>query len=91
VAAETPVGSDRLAGQALPAQGFNAIDDRLRGGPIELLGPRAAVLQAGHAFGLVALDPFLHRARANAYGLTGGLRRLPTENHVDHVLSTERC
>jgi len=28
--------------------------------------------------------------RANAYGFTDGLRRLPTENHGDHVLSTVR-
>ena len=54
------------------------------------MGPRAAVLQARQAFGFEAIDPFAHRARANAYGFTGGLRRLPTENHVDHVLSTER-
>ena|SRR5262249_48509594 len=36
------------------------------------------------------IDPFAHRARANAYVFTDGLRRLPTANHVDHALSTER-
>src|SRR5260370_40361272 len=42
---------------------------------------RAAVLQAGQAFLPEAVGPFAARARANAYGFTGGLRRLPTDNH----------
>src|SRR5580692_9073746 len=58
---------------------------------MQVIWTRAAILQAGQAFGFEAIDSFTHRARANAYGFTGGLRRLPAENHVDHVLSTERC
>jgi hypothetical protein len=70
-------GGDRLAGQALAAQRFNMFDDRLRGWSMEPPGPRTAILQAGQAFAIVAIDPFAHRARANAYGFTDGLRRLP--------------
>src|SRR4029077_4250069 len=83
-------GGDRLACQPLAAQGFDAVEDGLRGRSIEVLGPRAAIVQAGQAFAGVALDPFAHRARANPYGFTDGLRGLPTENHVDHMLSTKR-
>ena len=50
----------------------------------------AAAPAIGQAFREIAVDPFAHRARANAYGFTDGLRRLPTENHFDHALSTER-
>src|SRR5258708_28611164 len=81
---------DLLAGHALAAQAFNALDDRLRRRSMQPPGPRGAILQAGQAFALIAVDPFAHRARANAYGFTNGLRRLPTENHFDHALSTDR-
>jgi hypothetical protein len=37
--------------------------------------PPAAILQAGQAFLLEAIAPFAAGARANACGLTGGLRR----------------
>ena len=36
--------------------------------------PRAAILQTGQASGVVAIDPFTHRARANACGFADGLR-----------------
>ena len=81
--------SIRVAGQALSAQGLDTIDRGLGCRLTQMIWTRAAILQAGQAFGFEAIDPFTHRARANAYGFTGGLRRLPTENHVDHVLSTE--
>jgi len=55
-----------------------------------MIGARAAVAQAGQALGFEAIYPFTHCARANAYGFADGLRRLPTDNHVDHALSTER-
>jgi hypothetical protein len=55
-----------------------------------VFGTGAAILQAAQAFRFEAIDPLLHRGWANAYGFTDGFRRLPTENHVDHVLSTER-
>src|SRR5260370_27127764 len=87
---DTDFGGDRLAGQALATQAFNTVDDRLRRRSMQPLRPRAAIVQAAQAFGGVAVDPFAHRARANADGFTDGLRRLPTENHFDHTLSTER-
>src|SRR5580698_5347681 len=81
----------RAAWSTLAAQGLDAIDCGLGCRLMQVIWTRAAILQAGQAFGFEAIDSFTHRARANAYGFTGGLRRLPTENHVDHVLSTERC
>ena len=81
----------RAAWSTLSAQGLDAIDRGLGCRLTQVIWTRAAILQAGQAFGIEAIDPFTHRARANAYGFTGGLRRLPAENHVDHVLSTERC
>ncbi len=81
---------DLLAGHALAAQAFDAVDHRLWRRLAQPMGPRVAILQAGQAFLLEALDPFTSRARANAYGVTGGLRRLPTQNHSDQVLSTVR-
>jgi hypothetical protein len=47
-------------------------------------------VQAGQAFGFEAIQPSTHRARANVLRLHRGPRRLPTEDHADHVLSTER-
>src|ERR1051325_5787754 len=53
--------------------------------------PRGAVLQTGQAFRSEALDPLAHRAWADAYGCTEGLRRLPTLNNAaHHDLSTGR-
>src|SRR5690349_7553665 len=83
-------GGDRLASQALAAQRLDPIDCSLGCRLTQAFGTRAAILHASQAFGFEAIDPFPHRARANAYGCTDGLRRLPTENHVDHALSTER-
>ena len=45
-------GGDRLAGQALAAQRFDALDHGLRRRLAQPIGPRAAILQAGQAFGL---------------------------------------
>jgi len=91
VAAETPVfDGDCLAGQPLASQCLDAIDRDPWRRLAQPLRPRAAVLQAGQTFRFEAPDPLPHGARANAYGFTDGLRRLPTENHVDHALSTER-
>src|SRR5713101_6613043 len=85
------IAAHRLGGlqgaQPVEAQ---PLEDGLRRRSVQMLGPRAAILQAGQAFALIALDPFAHRARANAYGFTDGPRRLPTENHFDHALSTKR-
>jgi len=41
----------------------------------QAMRPPAAILQAGQAFLLEAIAPFAAGARANACGLTGGLRR----------------
>ena len=83
-------GGDRLAGQALAAQPLDALDRGPGRRLVQPVGPCAAVLQACQAFASAAIDPFAHRARANADGFTDSLRRLPTENHLDHALSTER-
>jgi len=39
---------------------------------------------------LVGSNPLAHRALANANGFTDGLQRLPTQDHLDHSLSTKR-
>jgi hypothetical protein len=83
-------GGALLAGHALASQAFNALDRLRRRRLAQPMGPRAAILQAGQAFAVVATDPFAAGARANACGFTGGLRRLPAENHFDQPLSTER-
>src|ERR1051325_1960569 len=82
-------GGDLLARHALTAQRRDAFDRGLWGRLAQPMRPRAAVLQAGQALRLEALDPFAHRARANAGGFTDSLRRLPTENHIDQTLSTK--
>ena len=84
------LGGDLFAGPALAPQGFNPLDSGHRRRPVQPMWPRAAILQTGQASGVVAIDPFTHRARANACGLTDGLRRLPTPNHFDQPLSTKR-
>src|SRR5712664_3750980 len=83
-------GGDLLARHALTAQAFDARDGQLWRRLTQPLGPRAAVVQALQAFAGVATNPFTRGARANACGFTGGLRRLPAENHFDQPLSTER-
>src|ERR1700716_2165249 len=85
---DADLGGDLLARHTLAAQGLDAFDHRLRRRLAQVVGSRAAVLQARHAFLVEAADPFAHRAQANTYGFTGGLRRLPTQNHFDHALST---
>src|SRR5215475_5232785 len=81
---------DLLAGHALATPSLDLLDHRLRGRLTQPMGPRAAILQTGQAFSMEALDPFMHRARANACGFSDGLRRLPIAHHVDQTLSTER-
>src|SRR5260370_34820279 len=87
---DADLGGDLLAGHPLAAQAFDAFDDFRWRWLAQPVRPRAAVLQAGQAFLVEALDPLLHGARANAYGFSGGLRRLPAQHHLDHALSTER-
>jgi len=92
VAAETPTWvAISFARHALTAQRLDAVDHRLRSRLTQPVGPRVAVLQTRQPFLVEAYDPFTRRARANASGFTGGLRRLPTENHVDQALSTVSC
>src|SRR5258708_4037401 len=55
------------------------------------MGAGGAILEPGHPLLLEAVGPFAARARANAYGFTGGLRRLPADNHFGQPLSTVRC
>jgi hypothetical protein len=54
------------------------------------LGRELRSCKAGQAFLDEAITPFAARARANAGGFTGGLRRLPTDNHFGKPLSTVR-
>jgi hypothetical protein len=70
--------------------GMVLVAKRLEDGKFRWPGVQDAILQPGQAFLLEAIDPFAARARANAYGFTGGLRRLPTENHFGQPLSTVR-
>ena len=83
-------GGDLFAGHALAAQAFDALDHLRRRRLTQPMGPRAAILQPGQAFLLEAIAPFAAGARANACGFTGGLRRLPTDNHFGQPLSTVR-
>src|SRR5258708_16869048 len=55
------------------------------------MGAGGAILEPGHPLLLEAVGPFAARARANAYGFTRGLRRLPADNHFGQPLSTVRC
>lgn len=86
----TDLSGNRLTRPALAAQSLDAVDRGLRRRPPQPVRPRTAIPQARHPFRLVAANPFTHRARANAYGFTDGLRRLPTTDLADHPLSTER-
>ena len=45
----------------------------------QAMRPRGAILKTGRAFCLEPVDPLAHRARADAYGFTDGLRRLPAK------------
>ena len=83
-------GGDLVARHALVPQACDALDHLGRGRLAQPLGPRAAILQASQAFLLEAITPFAAGARANACGFTGGLRRLPTEDHFGQPLSTVR-
>ena len=56
-----------------------------------MVRPGGPIAQTGEAFLAEPLDPFLHRAWADAYGCTEGLPRLPTLNNAaHHDLSTGR-
>jgi len=57
-----------LARPALAAQHFNALSDRSWGRLAQPMGAGAAIEKTGSALDLVALEPFAHRTRANAYG-----------------------
>ena len=83
-------GGDLAARHALAAQAFDTLDGHLWCRLTQPLGPRTAILQAGQAFLLEAITPFAAGAKANACGFTGGLRRLPTEDHFGQPLSTVR-
>jgi hypothetical protein len=83
-------GRDLLARYPLAPRTFNPLDHLRWRRLAQSLEPRAAVVQALQAVADVATDPFTRSARANACGVTGGLRRLPAENHFDQPLSTER-
>src|SRR5262249_35331895 len=84
-------GGDLLARHALAAQAFDALDHLWRGRLSQPLRPPDRILEPDQAFLLEAITPFAARARANACGVTGGLRRLPTKNHFGQPLSTMRC
>jgi len=81
---------DRLAGQALTAQGFDLDDDRLRSGSIELARPGAAIGKSGRPFDLVTSDPLANGTRADPYGFADGLRGLPAGHQRDNPPSTVR-
>ena len=74
---------DLFARHALATQAFNALDHLWRRRIAQPMRSRATILQPGQAFLLEAAGPLAARARANACGFTGGLRRLPTEDHFD--------
>src|SRR5262249_24856557 len=84
-------GGDLVPGDGLGTEAFDALDHLWWRRLTQPVRPRAAVLQARQAFLLEAITPFAAGARANACGFTGGLRRLPTDNHFGQPLSTERC
>ncbi len=90
VAGETPTVVAILAGHALAAQAFDALDHLRRRRLAQQMGPRARILKPSQAFLLEAIAPFAAGARANACGFTGDLRRLPTDSHFGQPLSTVR-
>jgi hypothetical protein len=84
------LGGGHLADQPLATQGLDAVDHGLQRRSVPPLGPRVAVLLVGPAIAAVVDNPLAHPARENAYGFTGSLRRLSTQNHFGQALSTER-
>ena len=87
---DADLDGDLLARHALPAQGLDPVDGRLRRRRTQAMGPGTAVTQSFPPALPGAPEPFEDRARANASGYCGGLRRLPTQNHSDQMLSTQR-
>ena len=75
---------DLRPGPALAPQAFDTRDGLRRRGTAQAMRSRGSVLQTGQAFGPEPLDPLPHRAWADAYGCTEGLRRLPTLNNAPH-------
>jgi hypothetical protein len=49
------------------------------------------ILMTGKPFGFIPRHPLANRARADAYGLADGLRRLPAGHQLYDPLSTTRC
>jgi hypothetical protein len=83
-------GGDLLAGPALAPQLGNAIDDRFGERTIQPMRPRAAIRQTSQTLLAIALEPFAHGPRADAYGCRNGLRRLPAFGQAHDPLSTVR-
>lgn len=48
------------------------------------------ILQSGHPFAAMSINPLANCPRADAHGLCGGLRRLPARIELYNPLSTAR-
>src|SRR3954447_15998113 len=77
-------GCDLLARPALAAEGFDGHDRGCRRGPVHVMGPGGAILQAFDAFGLEARHPLAHRFDGDAESGRDGRRRLSLDHHPPH-------
>src|SRR3954451_15459599 len=77
-------GCDLLARPALAAEGFDGHDRGCRRGPVHVMGPGGAILQAFDAFGLEARHPLAHGLDGYAESGRDGRRRLSLDHHPPH-------
>jgi hypothetical protein len=75
----------------LTPKGGNPLYSSLRRRPIQAMWPGTAIMQTSEALSTIAGEPLANRARADAYGCTDGLRRLPALRLPHNPLSTTRC
>lgn len=75
---DTGFGGDLLARPALAPQPLNFCDNCLRRRPAQAMRLGRAIPQSRQSLASIAINPFSHRARADACGFGKGLRRLPS-------------
>src|SRR6185312_11967522 len=75
---------DVLARPALAAEGFDGHDRGCRRGPVQVMGPGGAIVQAFDAFGLEARHPLAHCLDRHAESGRDSRRRLSLNHHPPH-------
>jgi hypothetical protein len=82
--------SNLFACPPLTPKGGNSLYNRLRRRPMQAMWSGTAITQTSDALSAIAGQPLANRARADAYGFTDGLRRLPALRLPHNPLSTPR-